>query len=84
MVAKVVSSSELDSEVLKICDAIKSKSRPVIALGKKFFNTQIGLNIEEAYEKGAKIMADNLELRDGKEGINSFIEKRKPKWTHQE
>lgn len=27
-------------------------------------------------------MVENLQLRDGKEGVDSFIQKRKPVWTH--
>lgn len=27
-------------------------------------------------------MVDNLAMDDGQEGVKSFIEKRKPVWTH--
>ena len=27
-----------------------------------------------------KVMVDNLQLLDSKEGINAFIDKRKPQW----
>lgn len=83
LVSSVVSSEELDAELLKICDAIKSKSRSVITFGKKFYYEQLGMDINSAYQAGAKAMADNLQLQDGQEGIKSFIEKRKPVWSNE-
>ena len=82
LVSRVVTSENLDQEVDLICNAIKSKSRSVITLGKKFFYEQLNLQLDEAYEKGGKIMVENLALNDGKEGIKSFVEKRKPIWSH--
>lgn len=83
LVSSVVPGDQLDNELEKICNAIKSKPRAVVSLGKKFYYQQIGMDLSSAYAAGAKIMADNLQLEDGKEGINSFIEKRKPKWTNE-
>ncbi|XP_070505361.1 enoyl-CoA hydratase domain-containing protein 3, mitochondrial [Chironomus tepperi] len=80
LVSSVVPREELNDEAEKICNAIKSKSRAVVTLGKKFYYEQLGMGLNEAYKAGSKIMADNLELYDGKEGIKSFIEKRKPVW----
>lgn len=81
LVSSVVSSEQLDAELLKICDAIKSKSRSVVSFGKKFYYKQLGMDMNSAYVAGANAMADNLQLKDGQEGIKSFIEKRKPVWS---
>ena len=83
LVSSVVTSEELDGEVENISNAIMSKSRAVVSFGKKFFYQQLGMDIHKAYEAGSSAMADNLELPDGKEGIKSFIEKRKPKWRNE-
>lgn len=83
LVSSVVPSEELDNELARICDAIKSKSRAVVSFGKKFYFEQLGMDLNSAYSAGAKAMADNLQLQDGQEGIKSFIEKRKPKWTNE-
>lgn len=72
----------LNEEVDKICQAICSKSRSVIELGKRFFYRQIGKDLTKAYELGAVKMCENLELKDGQEGVRSFVEKRKPIWVH--
>lgn len=82
LVSVVVPSENVDSETEKICDAIKSKSRSVVTFGRKFFYEQIEMDLNSAYKHGSKAMTDNLQLNDGKEGITSFIEKRKPKWTN--
>lgn len=81
LVSSVVSSEELNNELIRICEAIKSKSRAVVSFGKKFYYQQLGMDLHSAYEAGSKAMVDNLQLRDGQEGIKSFIEKRKPNWS---
>ncbi|KAG5888404.1 hypothetical protein JTB14_032094 [Gonioctena quinquepunctata] len=82
LVTKVCSPEDLEKEVYKTCEAIKSKSRSVIELGKKFYYRQVDMDIRKAYELGATQMVENLGIVDGKEGVNSFVEKRKPKWSH--
>lgn len=59
MVSRVVPESELDAEVEKLTDAIKQKSRTVVALGKEFYYKQLNLSIEEAYKLGTEV---NLHL----------------------
>ncbi|XP_060876331.1 enoyl-CoA hydratase domain-containing protein 3, mitochondrial isoform X1 [Metopolophium dirhodum] len=81
LVSKVVQPEELDDEITKLTILIGQKSRSVITLGKKFFYRQIDENIKMAYRNGEQIMLDNLELNDCKEGLQSFVEKRKPNWS---
>ena len=38
------------------------------------------MNLSDAYKYTSKIMADNVVKEDAIEGINAFIEKRKPNW----
>ncbi|XP_068200594.1 enoyl-CoA hydratase domain-containing protein 3, mitochondrial [Palaemon carinicauda] len=83
LVSKVVPESELDSEVERTVDAILNKSKVVIALGKSFMYRQLELKVEDAYREGSNVMVDNINMIDGQEGINSFIEKRKPNWSHE-
>ena len=82
LVSSVVRQEQLDEEVDRICDGIKSKSRAVIERGKKFYYEQIAMNLKPAYRYGEQEMVSNLELKDGQEGVRSFIEKRKPVWSH--
>lgn len=82
LVSKIVTEEELDSEVQKMVDAITQKSKAVISLGKKFMYKQMEMGIEEAYREGACVMVNNINMKDGQEGIKSFVEKRKPVWSH--
>lgn len=82
LVTDVVSCEELDARVGVICDAIKNKSRAVVELGKKFFYAQLNMDIKTAYDLGGQTMVSNLGMKDGVEGIQSFVEKRKAKWSH--
>ena len=40
------------------------------------------MGIQYAYKYGEEVMVENIGMDDGKEGIQSFIEKRRPKWSH--
>lgn len=82
LVTTVVPADQLDTEVDRICDAIKLKSRAVIERGKRFFYEQIAMNIRTAYAFGEQEMVLNLGTHDGKEGVRSFVEKRKAIWSH--
>ena len=76
------SAEELEKELQQICEAIVSKPKGVITLGKRFYYRQIELGIKQALEEGGKVMVDNLEYKDAQEGIAAFKEKRKPVWIH--
>jgi len=82
LINKVVSSTDLDSEVEKVCETISQKSAEVIAQGKKSFYRQIEMGLSDAYNATSQNMVKNLELNDANEGISSFLEKRKPEWTN--
>ena len=41
---------------------------------------QLEMDRDEAYVLAGNTMVDNLKLDDGKEGIDAFVEKRKPVW----
>lgn len=60
LVSSVVPSEKLDAECEAICEAIKSKSRSVISLGKKFFYRQIQMDQKSAYQEGAKVVDLNI------------------------
>ncbi|KAH8280547.1 hypothetical protein KR018_009488, partial [Drosophila ironensis] len=82
MVTKAVPAEELDKEVAEIANAIKAKSRAVIALGKEFYYKQLAMSDNEAFAAAQAKMCENLQLGDTKEGIASFFEKRPPSWKH--
>ena len=73
---------DLEKELLEVCEAIASKPKGVVALGKRFYYRQIELGLTQALEEGKKVMVDNLTYKDAQEGIAAFKEKRKPIWIH--
>ncbi|KAK6482566.1 enoyl-CoA hydratase domain-containing protein 3 [Huso huso] len=82
LVSKVVLEEKLEEETLKIAQKICDTSRPVVSLGKAMFYRQMAQGRNTAYRMASQAMVDNLALKDGQEGIKSFIEKRQPVWTH--
>ena len=65
-----------------ICEAIKisKKSAVTLKIGKQAFYKQIDMKLSDAYNYASKTMVENMLKLDAKEGIDAFINKRKPKW----
>jgi len=82
LVSRLVEEEEVDDEVRKICAAVSSKPRAVIALGKKFWQEQLEMSLSDANKAGSGVMVDNLQYRDAQEGIQAFKEKRRPVFCH--
>ena len=80
LINEYVEENELKQYVLSLADKISKKSSNVVQLGKKAFYKQLNMNLSDAYKYTSKIMADNVLKEDAIEGINAFIEKRKPNW----
>lgn len=80
LVNRVVAADALDGEIRHLADAILAKSPAAIAAGKKAFYQQLETGLEEAYGIASEAMACNMGLEDAKEGIDAFLEKRKPVW----
>jgi len=82
LISRLVEENELEAEIRSVCNAIKSKPRAVISLGKEFYYHQLEMNLLEALEEGKKVMLENLMYADAQEGIKAFVEKRNPVWLH--
>ena len=72
--------NSLSKEVNLIAKKIASKSSLTLKIGKKAFYAQTQMNVEDAYKYSSEIMIKNMMEYDAEEGINAFIDKRKPKW----
>tara|TARA_Y100001935_G_C17271890_1_gene492413 strand:- start:628 stop:1410 length:783 start_codon:yes stop_codon:yes gene_type:complete len=72
----------LNKEVLKIANKIASKSNLTIKIGKRAFYKQLEMPLNKAYSYTCKIMTENMMYKDAHEGINAFLNKRKPKWKN--
>jgi len=76
------SKSKLNSETMKIAKKIASKSNLTIKIGKQAFYKQLEMPLKKAYDFTAKMMTLNMMSIDAIEGIQAFLDKRKPKWKN--
>ena len=80
LVNEVVAAGELESATLALAQKIVAKSAHAIGIGKDMFYRQLPMDLSEAYTYAAERMACNMDSHDAREGIDAFIEKRKPQW----
>jgi enoyl-CoA hydratase/carnithine racemase len=80
LVNKIVQPDELDGIVMACAKKIASRSTMTISIGKSAFYKQLDMDLEQAYAFTSDIMAKNMQEYDAHEGIDSFLEKREPKW----
>lgn len=80
LVNAVVAPAELEAATAELARKIAQKSGHAIRLGKDMFYRQLPLDLSEAYAYASERMACNMDSHDAREGIDAFIEKRKPTW----
>ncbi len=78
---QVVVGDELAAATRAMAQKIIDKSSLAISLGKQMFYRQLDMELAEAYEFAGERMTCNMDSEDAREGIDAFIEKRKPKWS---
>jgi len=81
LVNRVAAPDVLDAEVESLVAAIVAKPRVAIALGKELFYRQLERGVEAAYEDAGRTMATNMMNDAALEGVQAFIDKRKPNWA---
>ena len=82
LINEVVAAEELEATTRSIALKIMAKSAMAIRLGKEAFYKQLQLDLSDAYAYASERMACNMDAFDAREGIDAFIEKRKPEWRH--
>jgi enoyl-CoA hydratase/carnithine racemase len=80
LVNRVVPSGSARDEALKLARKLAAKSTLIVKLGKEAFYRQIDMNLPDAYRYASQVMVENMMVRDAKEGISAFVEKRTPTW----
>ena len=80
LVNRVVPASELRRATDALARQIADKSAFSVALGKEAFYRQAELDLAAAYAYASEVMTNNMLAADAEEGIDAFIEKRKPVW----
>jgi enoyl-CoA hydratase/carnithine racemase len=80
LVNRVVPASDLDLAVQEFADAILAASPLTVRIGKRAFYDQLALDEKTAYERACAVMTDNALCHDAQEGMNAFLQKRRPEW----
>ena len=81
LVNRVAPADRLDAEVEALVASIVAKPRVAIALGKALFYRQLESGVDAAYEDAGRTMAANMMDDSALEGVQAFIDKRKPGWS---
>lgn len=81
LVNRVVPPDQLDAEVARLAASILAKPQVAIAMGKELFYRQIETGIEAAYQLAGQTMACNMIDEVAQEGVQAFMDKRKPTWA---
>ena len=80
LVNRVVTLDALDAETETLTRKLAEKSPLTVSIGKEAFYRQIDLGLEDAYAFASATMTRNMMATDAAEGIDAFLEKRKPAW----
>jgi enoyl-CoA hydratase/carnithine racemase len=80
LVNHAVPAEQLDAEIDRIARLIEAKPAVAIAAGKGLFYRQLEMGVDAAYQLAGQTMACNMMAEPTLEGVQAFIEKRKPNW----
>jgi enoyl-CoA hydratase/carnithine racemase len=81
LVNEVVPAAELEQATIALAQKIVARSAHAIKLGKEMFYRQLTMDLSDAYAYASERMACNMDSQDAREGIDAFIQKRKPEWV---
>ena len=70
----------MDEEIGRLAESILAKPARIVAAGKELFYRQQQMGVEAAYQLAAQAMACNLQEPAAREGIDAFLNKRRPNW----
>jgi enoyl-CoA hydratase/carnithine racemase len=80
LVNKVVATDALDEETLSLARTIAAKPPATVTAGKRAFYQQMDMDLPQAYALAGQVIASDFAHPEGQEGMNAFIEKRRPEW----
>lgn len=78
LINRAVPSEQLDAAMEALVERILAKPRVALEMGKGLFYRQLETGIAAAYQDALNTMACNMMDADALEGVQAFIDKRKP------
>ncbi|WP_205876993.1 enoyl-CoA hydratase/isomerase family protein [Mycobacterium camsae] len=82
LVTEVVKSTEVAARADALAEKVASGAGQSTAAVKKLVLTSFKTGLEEQMELEGRLIAECADSRDGNEGINAFLEKRRPQFAH--
>ncbi|MFQ6007333.1 MAG: enoyl-CoA hydratase/isomerase family protein [Candidatus Zixiibacteriota bacterium] len=82
LVSRVVDDDQLDSEVDKLIKSILSSGPEAVAMAKKLIGEVPAMTPEQFKSYTAEMIARLRISDEGQEGMDAFLNKRKPRWAH--
>jgi enoyl-CoA hydratase len=82
LVSRVVPLNQLQAEALKTATKIASMSLPATLMTKEAVNQSQETSLTQGVLFERRAFQSAFAMKDQKEGMNAFIEKRKPVWKH--
>ena len=80
LINRAVPAAELTNATMALARKIASKSIQTLKIGKGAFYRQLDMDLKHAYDYTAHVMTENMQALDAEEGIDAFLQKRKPVW----
>ncbi len=80
IVNKVVPAEKLEEETRAFAAKLASKSPIAVALGKRFYYTMVDMPFAQRFAYSSEVFARLCTTEDAREGVQAFLEKRKPVW----
>ena len=80
LVNRVAAPDALATAVAELAASIVAKPQVALAMGKALFYRQLEVGIGAAYQDAGQTMACNMMDASALEGVQAFIDKRKPVW----
>ncbi|MFZ1467521.1 MAG: enoyl-CoA hydratase [Paracoccaceae bacterium] len=81
LVNRIAALDALDQTTQTLARTVADKLGAAVKIGKSGYYDQIGLPLDQAYAAAGANMVENMLWRDTAEGIQAFLEKRKPDWS---
>jgi enoyl-CoA hydratase/carnithine racemase len=80
LINRAVPEAELPGAMAALARKIAAKSVYTLKTGKGAFYRQREMDLRHAYDYAAHVMTENMQALDAAEGIDAFLQKRKPAW----
>ena len=81
LVNRIAAPEALDEATQALAGTLVGKLGAAVKIGKSAFYAQAGLPADQAYALCGATMVENMLWRDTAEGIQAFLEKRRPDWS---